>query len=350
MDEWPSGHAGRALAANAVPDGVLIIAFVLAGATSVGASWVLVVSLERVGARLHLSEALLGVLAALAGDAPEITTAVTALIRHDGNIGAGVVIGSNVFNIAVLIGLAAIIAGRIGLHRRVIELGGAVAMWIALMALAVVTDGMAPAVGLVLALAVIVPYVTILGVRHERLARLPFPDAWSSWLVAAVSEEELELEPAIHPRPGTRRDGAVVAITVLVVVGASIAMERTATQLGSDYAISGIVIGGIVLAAVTSLPNAVAAVYLAVRGRGAATLSTALNSNAFNVIAGLLAPVTILGVAGQGRQATFVTVFYVAMTALALVLAYLGRGLSRAAGTVIVVAYIAFAALLIAGA
>ena len=45
-----------------------------------------------------------------------------------------------------------------------------------------------------------------------------------------------------------------------------------------------IVIGGLVLAAVTSLPNAVAAVYLARRGSGTAVLSTALNSNALNVL------------------------------------------------------------------
>ncbi|HTZ63442.1 MAG TPA: hypothetical protein VMB51_05005 [Solirubrobacteraceae bacterium] len=345
-----AGASGHELAADAVSDGPLILGFVLAGATSVGASWVLVISLERVGARLRLSEALLGVLAALAGDAPEITTAVTALIRHDGNVGAGVVIGSNVFNIAALIGLAAIIAGRIGLHRRVIELGGVVALWIALVALAVVTAAVAPAIGLLLALAVIVPYVTILAVRHERLARLRLPASWTGWLVDAVSEEELELEPAIHPRPGTGRDGVMAASAVLVVVGASIAMERTATRLGSEHDIPGIVVGGLVLAAVTSLPNAVAAVYLAMRGRGAATLSTALNSNAFNVIAGLLVPVTILGFAGQSPQATFVTVFYVGMTVLALALAYLGRGLSRAAGILIVLAYIAFAALLIAGA
>ena len=39
----------------------------------------LVARLERVGARLGLSEALLGLLAALAADTPEITSAVTAL-------------------------------------------------------------------------------------------------------------------------------------------------------------------------------------------------------------------------------------------------------------------------------
>ena len=79
-----------------VPNLVLGAAFVLAAAISVATSWVLVVRLERVGARLGLSEALLGMLAALAADAPEITAAVTALVRHDERVGAGVVIGSNV--------------------------------------------------------------------------------------------------------------------------------------------------------------------------------------------------------------------------------------------------------------
>ena len=48
--------------------------------------------------------------------------------------------------------------------------------------------------------------------------------------------------------------------------------------------------GGWALVVVTSLPNAVSAVYLAMRGRGGAVLSTTLNSNAINVIAGLLIP------------------------------------------------------------
>ena len=67
-------------------------------------------------------------------------------------------------------------------------------------------------------------------------------------------------------------------------------MERAASALGSRFAVPEIVVGGLVLAAVTSLPNAVAAVYLAARGRGAATLSTALNSNTLNVVVGLLIP------------------------------------------------------------
>jgi cation:H+ antiporter len=334
--------------APAVSDAALGVIFVGAAAISIGASWRLVTSLERVGARLDLSEALLGMLAALAADAPEITAAVTARARHDHSVGAGVVIGSNVFNLATLIGLAAVVAGGIALHPRVIELAGAVALWIAGIALTVVTGVLSPLAGLVAVLAVLLPYIAVLGVRHERLDRIGLPAAWTRWLIAAISEEELELEVAIHPRRGHTRDAILALGAVVVVVVASIAMERSASELGTRHAVPGIVTGALVLAGVTSLPNAVAAVYLATRGRGAAVLSTALNSNAFNILAGFLIPTTLLGQGAPSGTTIFVTASYGAMTVLALGFAYFGRGLHRRAGIAILLAYVVFAGVLLA--
>ena len=110
-----------------------------------------------------------------------------------------------------------------------------------------------------------------------------------------------------------------------------------------------IVVGALVLAGVTSLPNAVAAVYLAMRDRGAAVLSTSLNSNALNVFAGLLIPTTILGLgAPSAADDLRRRLRYLAMTVLALVCAYLNRGLRRGAGLVIIAAYLLFAGVLIA--
>jgi cation:H+ antiporter len=333
-----------------VSDPLLAVVFVLAAAISLGASWLLVATLERVGARLGLTEALLGMLAALAADAPEITASVTALSHHDQHIGAGVVIGSNVFNLAALIGLSGVVAGSIALHRRVIELAGAVALWIACVCLAVVVGVFAPVVGLLLVLAALGPYILLLGVQRERVSRLRVPVAWSDWLLAAISEEELELQSAIHPRRGHGRDALIATGTVAIVIGASIAMERTASELGSHHAVPGIVVGALVLAGVTSLPNAVAAVYLAMRGRGAAVLSTSLNSNAFNVLAGLLIPTTVIGAGTAAGQTTFVAASYVAMTVLVLLSAYVNRGLRRSAGLVIIAAYLAFTGVLLASA
>ena len=224
-----------------VSDVGLVVLFVLGAGVSLTASWVLVSRLERVGARLGVSEALLGLLAALAADAPEITAAITALGGHHAQIGTGVVIGSNVFNLAALLGFAAVVAGRIALHRRVIVMEGAVAMWVAAVCFAVVVGVCPAAVALALVLVVLVPYVVLLGVPVGRRYRLAAPARVASWLREAVAEEEVELTEAIHPRRGRGRDCAIAVIAVLVVVGASVVMEQTGSRLAARHAIPDIV-------------------------------------------------------------------------------------------------------------
>ena len=325
-------------------------AFLAGAVVSLATSWLLVSRLERVGERLGLSEALLGLVAALAADAPEVTAAVTAMAGHQQRLGAGVIIGSNVFNLAALLGLGAVVAGRIRLHRKVVVLGGTVAMWIAAVCLAVVLGLLPAAAGLVLTVVAVVVYGTVLGLGQRGLGRLPLPPAWISWLRRAVAEEETELEEAIKPEPARRQDVAVAAAALLVVVVASVTMERAAAALGSRFAIPEIVVGGLVLAAVTSLPNAVAAVYLAARGRGAATLSTALNSNTLNVTIGLLLPAAIIGLGRPTGQATLIAGWYIGLTAVTLAFAYRDGGITRGVGVLVIAAYAIFTGSVLASA
>jgi cation:H+ antiporter len=321
---------------------VAVPAFLAGTVASLVTSILLVARLERLGERLGLSEALLGIVAALAADAPEVTAAVTAVARHEQQVGAGVILGSNVFNLAALLGLGAVVAGRIGLHRKVVLLGGAVAMWVAAVCLVVVLGALPAAAGLALALVAVSGYGLVLGTEGRGLERMAIPPRWAAWLRSAVSEEELELEDAIRPERGRWPDAVAAGVALVVVVAASVTMERAASALGTRYAVPEIVTGGLVLAAVTSLPNAVAAVYLAARGRGAATLSTALNSNTLNVVAGLLLPAAVLGLGRPSGQAVLVTAWYVALTLAVLGLAWRGRGLGRGTGALITGAYAAF--------
>jgi cation:H+ antiporter len=324
-----------------------VLLFAAAVAVSLAASWLLVSRLERLGERAGFSEAWLGLVAALAADAPEITSAVTALARGQASVGAGVVMGSNVFNLAALLGLAAVVAGRIGFHRRVVLLAGVPGLWVALACLLAVAAVVPPAAGLALTAAVLVPYAAVLGMRRARLESLRLPARWTRWLVAAVHEEEAELAEAIRPRPGTWRDALAAAAALIAVVGASTVMEVTATAVGRRHAVADIVTGGLVLAVVTSLPNATSAVYLARRGRGAAVLSTALNSNAINVLAGLLVPASLAGLGPQSGQGLLVAAWYAGLTGLSLALAYRGRGVGRMPGAVIIAGYLAFVIALI---
>ena len=319
------------------------VAFVLGAAVSLGASWVLVSRIERMGNRLGVTEAMLGLIAALAADTPEITSAVSALASHQHEIGSSVVVGSNVFNLAALLGLGAVVAGWVALHRRVVVLTGGISLWIAAACVLVVFGDLPPVVGLLLVAAALGPYAYLAGSRR---ARRPGSRV-GRWLTLAIREEDLELHPALIP--GSKRfDLTVIAVALVVVVGASVVMERSAQSLGARFAIPDIVVGGLVLAAVTSLPNAVAAVYLARRGRGTAMLSTALNSNALNVAVGLLLPAAVVGLGTTTSREVLVALWYAGLTAVVLLLAYRDQGLRRSTGMVVLTGYALFAVVLVA--
>ena len=322
--------------------------FAIGTVVSLLTSWVLVTRLERIGERFGLTEGLLGVLAALAADAPEITSSVTALSQHQRTIGAGVVIGSNVFNLAALLGLGSLVAGFVALHRRVVLLGGAVGLWIAACSVAAVSGVIPVALALALALVVLGPYMVVLGMRRTRLLSLPLPRRSRDWLAVAVAEEEAELDEAIRPRRARGLDFLTAAVSLVVVVLASVAMEHGGTALGHHFHVADAVIGAIVLAAVTSLPNAVAGVHLAAKGRGAAALSTTLNSNNLNVVVGLLIPGLFLGLARLSVPGGLTAWWYAGLTLITLALAFASRGLHRWQGAVLVTGFVVYVGVLLA--
>jgi cation:H+ antiporter len=315
---------------------------------ALAASAALVTALERLGARFALPEATLGLMVALAADSPEVSSAVTAYVRGEASLGAGVVLGSNAFNLAALLGLGAVVASRIALHRRVVLFEGAVAVAIAALAGATIFGLAGPAVCTALMIAILIPYIVFSALPPERRPRVPLPQTWRVWLVGAVADEEIELLTAIMPAKGTWRDGVVAAVTIPAVVAASALMEGAASALGSRHSVPDIVTGGVVLAAITSLPNAVAAVYLARRGRGPAAFSVALNSNTVNVLVGLMIPAVIADGVSLTSDAALITAAYAGLTVVTLGLAWMNRGLGRRAGALIIALYLGFVVALVA--
>src|SRR5438094_6892821 len=142
-----------------IPVALLLLA--AAFAVTVAASVVLARELDRIGERLGFSEALLGIVTALGADAPEIASAVAAVVAGHEDTGVGVVVGSNVFNLAALLGVSALIAGPVRIHRHGLLLNGGVAIVVAIVGLLVPTAVVPGAVGLVLAVLVLAPYVAL---------------------------------------------------------------------------------------------------------------------------------------------------------------------------------------------
>jgi cation:H+ antiporter len=327
----------------------VIPAFLASAVVSLLAGDQLVKALERVGADLGTPQVLLGLVAAIAADGPELTSTVTALLSGQHVLGLGVLFGSNVFNIAALLGLGPFLANRVSFHRRVVVLEGTAAIGVAIAGVASVTGGLAPVPALLLTLVFFVPYVVVAAAPTDRL---PLASGAKRWLAEALREEVEETKDAYRPfwRAKTRLAAATAGIAVIVVIGASILLEHSASVAGVALGVPEIVMGAVVLAGVTSLPNAVAAVYLARAGKGPATLSVAMNSNTINVVGGLALPAVFAGVvvAHLGGGTVFAGASYLTMTALVIGLAYRGGGLGRGAGSLLIGAYAVFLGVLIA--
>src|SRR2546429_4336929 len=106
--------------------GLAIPLFLVSLAVTLAAARTFAVRLDRLGIRFGFPEALIGLLTALAADGPEISTALVALIKNAHGVSVGVLVGSNMFNLAAMIGVSALLVGAVRLPRDVLLLEGIV--------------------------------------------------------------------------------------------------------------------------------------------------------------------------------------------------------------------------------
>ena len=322
--------------------GAAIAVFCVSVLAMVVASMVFGRKLDEVSERLGASEGLHGILTALGADAPEVSTAIVAMAASHGSVGVGVVVGSNVFNLAGLLGLSAVVAGHVAIHRHGLLFNGAVALVVTAVATALVLGAIGGITSTVLLLAVLGPYVLLLSMRPGRLRTILPEGRVQRFLTVAVREEIEDLRTGEHLPRATVWDAVALVASLVVIVGSSVGMVHAATDLGREWGISDLVIGTLVLAALTSLPNLITAMRLALHGRGAAVVSEALNSNSLNFLAGVSIPALVVTVGATSGVERFSVWWLAAMTAIAVVLTYRLSGLGRLDGLAIVLLYVPF--------
>jgi len=328
---------------DAVVLGVSLVALVV----TLGASEFLVRGVGVLARNLGLLGGIVGLIVALGADSPEISSSISAVAGGSAATAGGVVFGSNIFNIAILLGGAALAAGEVRVHRSAVVLDAGVAIAVTI-AIGLTVLGYIPiAAGWLVMLLVFVPYLGILIVPAARLQRLRFPSPVTHFLAQASREtaaESVELEDEIEVLAPTRPDRAwrpvllVIPALVLIVLG-SFVMVQGAITLGGRWHIATLVVGVIALAAATSLPNAYAAVRLATDGHGAAVVSATFNSNTLNLVAGIAVPLLFFPDLGHAIPTSYV-VWLLGMSLLALIL--LARGLRRGGAIILLIAYLAF--------
>jgi cation:H+ antiporter len=313
------------------------------------ASAVFAQRLDHIGLRLGLPEALLGLLTALAADAPEISSAISALVQHEHAVAVGVVVGSNTFNIAAMLGLSAVVAARVRGRHEALELEAFVGLWLVAVTLAVVAGGLGATTGAALVAAVAVPYVALLAVGPRVARRLPLGAAESRFVRRSFGEEHRRARPIDSRREAGRLAAVLLAALVLIVAG-SVGAVRSATDLAKAWSVPQTVVGVIVLAILTSLPNAWTGVRFGLQRRGSALISETLNSNSINIVAGLSVPAALGTLGAFSGLTVFDVTWLLGMTAASLVLFGRRDGAGRTAGVFLIALYLAFLAVQIARA
>lgn len=322
--------------------------FLVSIAVMLAASAVFAKRLDHIGLRLGLPEALLGLLTALAADAPELAAAVTALLagRHD--VAVGVVIGASAFNLAAMLGLSAVITAHVRARHETLELEAFVGLWMIGAATAVAAGAIGGNLGIVLVAVVAVPYVVLLAAGPRIVRRLRLGREESRFVRRSFGERHRRVQPLDSRREAAQLAGVLLLALCLIVAG-SVGAVRAATDLADRWSLSQALVGVIGLAILTALPNAWTGVRFGLQGRGSALMSETLNSNSINVVAGIAIPAALGTLVVFSDLDVFNLAWLFGMTAAALVLFGKRGGAGRTAGAFLVALYIVFLVVQIAG-
>ena len=321
--------------------------FLVSIAVMLGASAVFARRLDHAGLRLGMPEALLGLLTALAADAPEISSAVAALVQNQHAVAVGVVVGSSAFNIAAMLGLSAVVTAHVRARHETLELEAFVGLWLLAVMIAAAAGGIGATSAAVLVAVVLVPYVALLAGGARLARKLPLNVARARFVHRSFGEHHRRARPL-----DSKREVAMLVVVLLLalclIVGGSVGAVRAATDLADAWSVPEALVGVLVLAILTSLPNAWTGVRFGLQQRGSALMSETLNSNSINLVAGLAIPIALGSLDAFSHLAVFDLAWLFAMTGAALVLFARRDGAGRGAGAFLIALYAVFVAVQLA--
>jgi cation:H+ antiporter len=254
---------------------------------------------------------------------PELFASVKAALSQQGDIAVGNVVGSNSFNIGVILGLAALVC-PVPVHRQVIKIDAPISLVVALvLPLLLLNHALGRFEGLLL-VGGIVAYTSMNIVLARRQARAGAPD------------------PADAPVPAVSRywgmDIAFIVVGLgLLVLGASLLVDNS-IPLAKALGVSEAVIGLTIVAAGTSLPELATSLVAAVRKQPDIAVGNVVGSNVFNIL-GILGLASIVSPLRAPGVSMLDYVAMIGFTALVIPLLYTGRLLHRLEGGALLTLY-----------
>ncbi|MFI1994522.1 calcium/sodium antiporter [Actinoplanes sp. NPDC020271] len=286
----------------------------------------LVAGAGRLARRFGVSPIVVGVvIIGIGTSAPEFVVSTIAAARGDAGIALGNLVGSNILNLTLILGIAGLIAPVIvgsSVPRREAPLMVAGVLLFAVAAAA----GLGRVAGAVLAFATAA--ATVLLLRNARVeSGDPLPGEVSSFREMAEKPVRTSIESV-----------RTVLGLVATLVGAQL-LTTGGADVAGHLGVSPTVIGFTVVALGTSLPELFTAVQAQRRGDGDLLVGNLLGSNLFNSVAGG----ALVGLAGRGEPTRLgypVLAAMVAVSLLAWLVLYRRYRVTRAEASFLLVAYL----------
>jgi cation:H+ antiporter len=294
----------------------------------------------RIAERLGLSPMLIGLtVVGLGTSTPELAASVQAALAGSPGIAVGNIVGSNLANLLLILGAAAMIA-PMAVARGVLWRDGGVGIAAALALLvAGWTLGLGRVAGIAFLLA-LAGYI-VLAYRQERIG-LQHGAAYDRAM--AVVEADPALTP--HERPGGRLLTAILLFVagLALVVGGGMLLVDAAISIAGALGVADEVIGLTVVAIGTSLPELVTSAIAALRKQGDIALGNVLGSNIYNMLfiggfTGIAAPAAV-----PASILGFDLWLLIGASAVAMLFAWTGGRLSRREGAILLAAYLVYLA------
>jgi cation:H+ antiporter len=306
-----------------------------------GAEW-LVRGASRIARSMGITALVVGLtVVAFGTSAPELVVSVIASAAGQSDVAVGNVVGSNILNIALILGIAAVIHPMLlqaRLLRREVP-----AMVLAGITLPLVAwNGIVSRLDGVLLLVGFVAYIAY-AVYNART------DPEQTHAEYAAFEDAEGMGPEMGGR--LVNVGLVVAGMAVLLGGARL-LVGVSVQFARDFGISELVVGITIVAVGTSLPELATSVVAAMRREMDIAVGNIIGSNVFNSLAILGTAAVVRPLHAEPELLTFEVPVMVGFSVLVLPLAYLGRRLrlGRWEGVVFLVGYVIFMVVLVARA
>ena len=270
-----------------------------------GSQW-LVRGASGIAAALGISPLIVGLtVVAFGTSAPELAVAVTAGATGNAAVTLGNVVGSNVFNVLAILGISALIA-PLAVSHQLVRLDVPVMIAASLAALAVAADGSIGLMDGIILLAAFAVYTVVLILIARRQARTRadldrLRDAGGTPNAAdGVAPDD---NPAARPRPRWLINLLMVAVGLGLLVAGSQWLVRGAADIATALGMSEFVIGVVIVATGTSMPELVTSVVAGLRGNRDIAVGNVVGSNIFNALIVLGGGAVAAGAAGGGGAA-----------------------------------------------